>query len=133
MDAERIAIARLCLTAAHDGSMSFPAIVGALIDAGFDGYAVDYRAGTQTFYLPDGDSLTLSIHTYAGSVTATFDAAGIARLIGWAQSGDATYTYGAFSEQAKQAGCAGYLASFLGRRVVYYGRTGQTHTELFPQ
>lgn len=30
------------------------------------------------------------------------------------------------------AGCAGYLVSLPGRRVVYYGRTGETHVELIP-
>lgn len=27
----------------------------------------------------------------------------------------------------------GYLVSFLGRRVVYYGSTAEAHVELFPQ
>jgi hypothetical protein len=26
----------------------------------------------------------------------------------------------------------GYLVSLLGKRVVYYGRTGEIHTEYFP-
>ena len=37
------------------------------------------------------------------------------------------------SERAKRAGCAGYLVSFPGRRAVYFGRTGETHVELFPR
>ena len=32
----------------------------------------------------------------------------------------------------KAAGCAGYIVSFLGRRVLYIGRTAETHVELFP-
>lgn len=31
------------------------------------------------------------------------------------------------------AGCAGYLVSFLGRRVVYFGRTAEIHIEEFPK
>jgi hypothetical protein len=31
------------------------------------------------------------------------------------------------------AGCAGYIVSFLGRRVVYFGRTAETHVEHFPK
>ena len=133
MDAERISVAKKSLSAAHDGSMGFPDIIGALIEAGFEGYDVNYRTNTQTFYLPDGDSLVLPIHDYAGPVSACFDADGVERLVRWAQSGDPGYSYPAFSEQAKQAGCAGYLVSFPGRRVVYYGRTAETHVELFPQ
>ena len=42
MDAQRIAIAEACLKGAHDRTMSFPRIVGALIEAGFDGYLVEF-------------------------------------------------------------------------------------------
>lgn len=133
MDAERISIAQRCLVAAHDGSMSFPAIVGTLMEAGFEGYEVNYRTNTQTFYLADADRAVLPIHPFASPVSAAFDAVGVEKLVRWAQSDDPNYTYQAFSDQAKQAGCAGYLVSFLGRRVVYYGRTAETHVEFFPQ
>jgi uncharacterized protein YbcV (DUF1398 family) len=133
MDADRISLAQSCLNASHDGSMSFPAIIGTLSEAGFEGYEVNYRTGAQTFYLPDGESVVLPAHAYAGSVKAVFDPSGVETLVRWAQSGDAAYSYSAFSEQVKQAGCAGYLVSFLGRRVVYYGRTAETYVELFPQ
>jgi uncharacterized protein YbcV (DUF1398 family) len=132
MDAERTTIAQTCLQAAHDGSLSFPQIVGKLIAAGFEGYIVDYRRNTQAYYLPDGDSTELDMHPYAGSVSADFNAAEIERLVRWAQAGTADYSYIAFSEKVKAAGCAGYLVSFLGRRVVYFGRTAETHIELFP-
>lgn len=132
MDAERTVIARACLAAAHDGSLGFPAIVGRLIAAGFEAYAVDYRRDTQTFYLPDGDSLELKMSPSSGAVAPAFDAAEIERLVRWAQANPADYSYLAFSEKAKAAGCAGYLVSFLGRRVVYLGRTAETHVELFP-
>src|ERR1700743_1386020 len=99
MDEQRISVARRCLKAAHDGSMDFPAIVATLMAAGFEGYEVNYRTGTQTWYLPDGDSVALPIHAYAGAVSAAFDAARMAALVRWAQSGDAAYRYAAFSEQ----------------------------------
>lgn len=41
--------------------------------------------------------------------------------------------HAAFCERLKAAACAGYLVSFLSRRVVYYGRYAETHVELFPQ
>lgn len=131
MDAERISIAEACLKAAHDGSLSFPEIVGRLIGAGFEGYTVDYRRNEQIYYLPDGDSVHLAMPAHAGPIGATFNANEIERLVRWAQSGAADYTYQAFSRQAKVAGCAGYLVSFLGRRVVYFGRTAETHVEVF--
>ena len=132
MNPKQTRLARSCLDAAYDGSMAFPAIVGALIDAGFEGYGVDYRAGTQTFYTLDGAALALSLHPASATVRAAFDAARIAELVRWAQSGDPAYSYAVFSAQAMGAGCAGYLVSFSGRRVVYYGRTAETWVEHFP-
>ncbi|CAN5393283.1 hypothetical protein BH10PSE11_BH10PSE11_00030 [soil metagenome] len=133
MDAERISVAETCLHAAHDGSLSFPDIVGKLITAGFEGYTVDYRRNSQTYYLPDGDSLTMDMQPSTGNVAAAFDAGEVARLVRWAQANPADYSYAAFCEMAKAAGCAGYLVSFAGRRVVYFGRTAETHFEHFPK
>lgn len=133
MDAERIAVAKACLDAACDGSLSFPEIIHRLIDARFEGYAVDYRRNSQTCYLPDGDCIALDLPHSAGAVAATFDNAGVEALVRWAQAAGPDYSYAAFSEKVKDKGCAGYIVSFLGRRVVYYGRTAETHVELFPQ
>lgn len=132
MDAERVSVAETCLRAAHDGSLSFPEIVGKLIAAGFEGYTVDYRRNSQTYYLPDGDSVTIDMQPLAGNVAADFNAAEVERLVRWAQANLADYSYIAFSEKVKGAGCAGYLVSFLGRRVVYFGRSAETHVERFP-
>ena len=133
MDAERISIAETCLHAAHDGSLSFPEIVGKLLAAGFEGYTVDYRCNSQTYYLAYGDSVTMDMQPSVGNVAAAFDATEVERLVRWAQANPADYSYVAFCEKAKAAGCAGYLVSFLGRRVVYFGRTAETHVEHFPK
>ncbi|HWJ73722.1 MAG TPA: DUF1398 domain-containing protein [Kaistia sp.] len=113
--------------------MSFPVIVRKLIAAGFEGYTVDYRRNCQTFYLSDGDSVTMDTPFSAGNVAAAFDAAEVERLVRWAQANPADYSYVAFCEKAKVAGCAGYIVSFLGRRVVYFGRTAETYMEHFPK
>ncbi|RAU23911.1 DUF1398 domain-containing protein [Paramagnetospirillum kuznetsovii] len=133
MDADRIATAKACLDAAHDGSRSFPEIIGMLVHAGFEGYMVDYRRNTQTFYLPDGDAVELPMPHTVGSVAAAFDIAGVKALIRWAQANSPDYSYAAFCAEVKAAGCAGYLVSFLGRRVVYFGRTAETHVAMFPR
>ncbi len=132
MDAERIVIAERCMKAAHEGSLSFPDIVGELISAGFEGYTVDYRCSTQTYYLPDGDSVVLAMPTTPGAVAKVFDAGAMGALVRWAQADAPDYSYLAFCERAKAAGCAGYLVSFLGRRVAYFGRSAETHVEHFP-
>lgn len=132
MDAERISVAQICLEAAHDGSLSFPEIVGKLLGAGFEGYMVDYRRNNQTYYLPDGDSVTFVMTASQGAVEAAFVSGEVERLVRWAQANGPDYSYKSFCERVKEAGCAGYMVSFLGRRVVYFGRTAETHVEHFP-
>ncbi|MBB5984374.1 DUF1398 family protein [Sphingobium lignivorans] len=125
-------IAARCLAGAEDDSMTFPQIVGALIDAGFEGYAVDYRAGTASYYLPAGRCFTLPIRDEGPPVAAAFDAPAIRAAIAQAQALAPGYTYAGFCRTVRDAGCAGYLVSFSGRRALYYGRTAETHVELFP-
>jgi hypothetical protein len=42
------------------------------------------------------------------------------------------YTDKGFCAKVAEAGRAGYIVSFPGRRVLYYGRTAETHTGHFP-
>ena len=132
MEAERISIATACMQAAHDGSLGFPQIVGRLIAAGFEGYTVDYRRNSQAYYHPDGESVMLDMPPSPGTVAAAFQPSTIEALVRWAQANGPDYGYTAFCERVKAAGCAGYIVSFPGRRVVYFGRTGETHVEHFP-
>jgi uncharacterized protein YbcV (DUF1398 family) len=133
MDAPLIDTARTCLNAAYDKTMAFPQIVGALISAGFEGYIVDYRRNTTTYFLPNGESVVLDNRAAGEPVAATFDRDRLIAQIKWAQANPPDYSYAAFCKNVKALGCAGYVVSFLGRRVLYFGRTAETHTEHFPQ
>ena len=133
MNAQMKTIAQNCLTASYDATMDFPDIVGTLIKAGFEGYMVDYRRSTTTYYLPDGDSVELPNMRTEGNVAAVFDAEVVQAGVREAQMKAPGYTYKGFCEKVKAAGCAGYLVSFLGKRVIYYGRTAETHVEHFPK
>ena len=132
MDAQHVSIAQDCLNAAYEKAMSFPEIVGTLIKSGFEGYVVDYRRNTTTYFMPDGTNVELENRPSEGAVAASFDQPGIVAQIKWAQSNPSDYSYAAFCKNVKALGCAGYIVSFLGRRVVYFGRTAETHVELFP-
>lgn len=133
MDAQHTTIAERCLNAAYDKTMTFPDIVGALIKAGFEGYIVDYRSNTTTYFLADGDSLVLENRPSGNKVAAQFDQPGVAAQIKWAQANPPDYSYAAFCKNVKALGCAGYVVSFPGKRVLYFGRTAETHVEHFPQ
>lgn len=132
MDAKHQDIARQCLEGAENGTMTFPQIVGTLMAAGFDGYLVDLQLVQATYYLQEGEGLELPTHSSSVVVAAEFKVDTVRAAIREAQSLMPGYTYKGFCDKAKRAGCAGYLVSFLGRRVLYFGRTGETHTEHFP-
>lgn len=133
MDTHLVKIAQDCLDAAYDKTLGFPEIVGTLIVSGFEGYVVDYRRNTTAYFLPEGDSVMLQNRTTREMVAAEFDKSAVAAQIKWAQANPPEYSYSAFCKNVKAAGCAGYIVSFSGRRVLYYGRTAETHVELFPQ
>lgn len=133
MDAQLTAIAKNCLNAAYDKTMTFPEIVEALIKGGFEGYAVDYRRNTTTYFLPDGESLVLKNRPSGTTVAAQFNQPGVSAQVKWAQANPPDYSYAAFCKNVKAFGCAGYIVSFLGRRVLYFGRSAETHVEHFPQ
>jgi len=131
MDSIHRDLAQACLSGAETGAMTFPEIVGALTEGGFDGYAVDLRRGATVYYLPDGDHIEFRTdHLLA--VAEAFDLDVVRQAIREAQTLADGYSYPGFCRKVAGAGCAGYMVSFPGRRVLYYGRTGETHTEHFP-
>ncbi|MCK6544469.1 DUF1398 family protein [Myxococcota bacterium] len=133
MDEGQREVAARCLAASYDGTMDFPSIVHALMGAGFEGYEVDYRLGRATYFLPNGEFVELGAPKTEGSVAAAFDAAVVERAVREAQQNAPGYSYPGFCRTVKAAGCAGYMVSFSGRRVLYFGRTAETHVEHFPR
>lgn len=133
MDETPDAIARRCLSAAFDATMDFPTIVQTLIASGFEGYEIDYRRNTATYFTSGGDSLQLALPDTGGTVAPAFNARAIEQAVRDAQRNAPGYTYAGFCATVKAAGCAGYMVSFLGKRVVYFGRTAETHVEHFPK
>lgn len=132
MNEHQKATARACLEAAEGNTMAFPQIVGALMEAGFESYAIDFRRASATYYLPDGESFELSSHRVDAAVAPALDTVRMQAAIREAQQQVPGYTYRGFCEKAVQAGCAGYVVSFSGRRALYLGRTAETHIEHFP-
>ncbi len=132
MDSKLKELCQVVAAAAADGSSDFGQIVGTLIEAGFDGYLVDFRSALQTFYLPDGSHHEVAVHPIPGPVAECFDATVVKESIREAQAKVPGYTYHGFCAKVARAGCAGYLVSFPGKRVLYFGRSGDTHTEYFP-
>ena len=125
-------VARACLKAAEENTMTFPQILGSLVETGFESYAIDFRRATATYYLPDGDSIQLPTHRVEAPIAPAFDTARMQAAIREAQQLVPGYTYKGFCEKAVLAGCAGYIMSFSGRRALYVGRAAELHVEHFP-
>jgi len=132
MNEHQKSTARTCLEAAEANTMTFPQIVGTLVEAGFEAYAIDFRRAAATYYLPDGESVELPAHRVDASIAPSLDTERMQAAIRDAQQQVSGYTYRGFCEKAVLAGCAGYIVSFSGRRALYVGRTAETHTEHFP-
>jgi uncharacterized protein YbcV (DUF1398 family) len=76
-----------------------------------------------------GQTLELEMPRTKAPVAERFDGDMVRAAIREAQQMAPGYTYRGFCEKIVGAG---YLVSLLGKRVVYFGRTGETHTEYFP-
>ncbi len=113
------------------GTAPFPEIVAKLVAAGVEYYHVDYVGLRKTFYGPGGDAVLTPI-TFEGlpPVAAEFDAAALRAAIGDSQRNGQKFRD--FSRRAMEAGVQGYFAFLRGRRVTYWGRGGDQHTEWFP-
>jgi uncharacterized protein YbcV (DUF1398 family) len=132
MDEQIKSICIDCSRAADESRMTFPEGLAKLAGVGVEGYFADLRRSTKTYYLPDGDSVEVHCAKHETPVAIQFDPAAVKAEIGKAQQNFPGYTYKSFCERVMAAGCAGYVVSLPGRRVLYFGRTAETHVEMFP-
>ena len=114
-----------------DGSMAFAEIVGRLIETGVEYYHVDYVALQKTFYSATGEMIKTPI-TYENlpDVAADFDVDALKAAI--LDSQQNRQHYKDFTKRVMNAGVQGYIAFLRGKRVTYWGRGGDNHTEWFP-
>ena len=114
-----------------DGSLPFPDVVRRLIETGVEYYHVDYVALRKCFYSAAGDVVTTPI-TCEGlpPVAAEFDATKLRAAI--LDSQRRGQHYRDFTRRVMEAGVQGYIAFLRGKRVTYWGRGGDQHTEWFP-
>ena len=113
------------------GSLPFPEIVRNLIQAGVEYYHVDYALGSFSFYSATGAVVTAPLLIEGlPPISEHFDATLLrAAILDSQQHGQ---PFRAFCERAVKAGVQGYFAFLRGKRVTYFGRQGEQHTEWFP-
>ncbi len=127
MNANEIA---LLAKATQDGSMPFLEIVGKLIVNDVEPYHVDYVARSFTFYSTSGATVLAPI-IFEGLPLIAKDLDVVALKAAILDSQQHGQKFRAFCGRAMQAGVQGYMAYLRGKRVTYFGRQGDQHTEWF--
>lgn len=115
----------------QEGRMTFPQAVRKLMEAGVESYFVDLAAGRKTYYGSGGGSHTEPMILNLEPVAPEFSGASVVAAIRAAQA-DAI-RYPEFVKRSTVAGVLGYWAFLAGRKVVYFGRKGESHIEEFPK
>ena len=118
------------VAASHAGSLPFGELVALLAQHGVESYRVDYRLGEMSYYLPSGETHTVSMPEPALAVGDRFEEGAIVEAIRASQRGEQRYPQ--FVERTTRAGCVGYTVWIAGRHVTYFGRRGEMHVERFP-
>jgi uncharacterized protein YbcV (DUF1398 family) len=131
MDSNTKAVMEECTRASDEERITFGKVVGKLIAAGVERYHTDLVRADKVYFLPDDSSHRVAAGTVVVAPARTFSADGVAAAIRAIQTGHIQYRE--FCRQIAASGCVGYHVSLAGRRAVYYGRTGETHVELFPR
>lgn len=114
-----------------DGTIPFPEVVRRLMETGVEYYHVDYVALQQSFYSGAGEVIRTSI-TYENLPPVANDLDRDALRSAILDSQQNGQHYRDFTKRAMNAGVQGYFAFLRGKRVTYWGRDGEQHTEWFP-
>jgi len=130
MDPRLIDVMRDCTTGSDEERLSFPEVVGRLMQSGVESYHADLRRAEKTYYLPDGESHVVATHRITEAPARDFSADDVAAAVRAIQAGAIGYTM--FCNRIAAAGCVAYIVSLIGRRAVYYGRSGESYVEPFP-
>lgn len=118
------------LAESQAGKVTFPEVVGRLLQLGVESYFVDFAAGSETLYFTSGETHLEKMPLEIGPVAPQFSSEGIQAAIRGAQAD--TIRYPEFVKRSTAAGVIGYWAFLTGKKVVYFGRRGESHTEWFP-
>jgi uncharacterized protein YbcV (DUF1398 family) len=130
MNAEKTQVIQESARGALTGEITFAEIVGKLAEIGIERYHADYSRQEITYYLPDGDSLVVTSPHPSHTTAVEFSPSAVEAAVRQSQRNE--HTYLDFIRKTMAAGCVGYFVQIAGRRVIYFGRNGESHVEHFP-
>lgn len=130
MDHSTTSIIDECTRGSDEERLTFPIIIAQLAAAGIERYSADMCRWEKTYFLASGESLVVPCKRIAGEPVTTFSAHGVESAVRDSQS--QSIKYNEFCRRVLSAGCVGYIVSIVGRRAIYFGRSGEMHIEHFP-
>jgi uncharacterized protein YbcV (DUF1398 family) len=119
------------LAESQAGKLIFPEVVRRLSEVGVESYLCDLATGAETFYMSDGTTHMEKMTLPLSPIAEQFSASGIVEAIRGAQSD--TIRYPEFMKRSAAAGIIAYWAFLTGKKVIYFGRNGESHVEEFPR
>lgn len=119
-----------CTHGSDQERLTFPEVVEKLASAGVERYHTDLVRREKIYYLPSGESMVVEATARHGQPAASFSAPEVEAAVRAIQARQIGYNE--FCERIAGAGCASYVVSLVGRRVVYFGRSAESHVELMP-
>jgi uncharacterized protein YbcV (DUF1398 family) len=119
------------LAESQAGKLIFPEVVRRLLEAGVESYFCDLATGQETFYLSDGHTHVEKMTLPLRPIAEDFSSTELLAAIRGAQTD--TIRYPEFVKRSAAAGVIAYWAFLTGKKVVYFGRKGESHTEEFPR
>ena len=109
----------------------FPKVVERLAGAGVRSYTADLVKLRNTYYGAAAEAYDEPLPLNDGPAIAPgFDSATVASTVKAIQRGEIGYAE--FLRRIMGAGCSHYEVFIAGRKVMYFGRDGDFHTEHFP-
>ena len=114
-----------------NATMIFPQIAGLLLEEGIESYHVDIVLSENRYYKPCGESHVAKIELPHSHPAENFSAEQVNAAVRKVQAGNSNYKN--FMKEITDAGCVFYIAYLTGKKVIYFGRKGEMHVELFPQ
>jgi uncharacterized protein YbcV (DUF1398 family) len=119
-----------CKALSLAAKIKFPEVVSRLQAEGVERYICDLVGLKVHYFSTKGELYTLSLAYKAAPVAQHFDAASVKKSVASSQKGEITYVQ--FLGQVIAAGCTHYEVYITGKKVIYFGRDGSQHIELFP-
>jgi uncharacterized protein YbcV (DUF1398 family) len=120
-----------CQHLSAESRITFPEAVQRLLAADVDSYDVDLIKKRVVYYDAYDQSLDIAFSVDdLPPVSDVFNAEAVAQAVKRSQRREIDYP--AFIREVMKAGVCLYTAYLTGRRVVYTGLNGQSHTEEFP-